>query len=202
MSSLVLIAPPGGGKGTLTSNLINKYPYKVISTGDVLRDAAKTNKDIASKLSKGELIDDELLFSLIENKIEKGSNYIFDGIPRTLNQAVKLHSILDNYKVIYFKVDYDTLLKRIVGRRICPNCHTIYNIYTDKVKESCPKCNTKLSTRTDDNEETFKKRYEIYEENTKDIIDYYKKMDNLYIIKGDTPEDYLKETERLEGLND
>lgn len=215
MKNLILIAAPAAGKGTLSELLVKKYDYLHISTGDLLRDVSKEETELGKKIAKmlknGELVTDEIVFQLLENRLTKEdalNGYILDGFPRTINQAIKYDEILKRLQreiglVVVLDTDYETLKKRIVGRLLCPNCGSIYNTLTEnmpKIENICDKCGATLYKRSDDNEIAFKTRYETYLEKTKPLIDYYQEKGNLFFINSDNKEKMLKDIEVL--LND
>lgn len=191
--NIILIAPPAAGKGTQSELICNKYDMKHISTGDLIRTVINSNNENSIELKKtieqGKLVSDEFVLSLIEEEIKNGNNYIFDGFPRTVNQAKLFDKLLNELNkkidyVIYLDVDKDIAKKRILGRLSCSKCGKVYN---NQIEESMPKingicneCNIELSKRNDDNEETFNKRFDTYINETKPLLDYYK--DRLYII--------------------
>ncbi len=191
--NIILIAPPAAGKGTHSALLKERYGLSHISTGDLLREVASHDKDLSDKLSRGELITDEIVFKLLEDKIinlKSDKGHIFDGFPRTLSQAEELDKILNKYNqkvdvVIYLDIDKEVAMKRTLGRLTCSNCGEIYNIYRDtfKVENHCNKCNSELTKRQDDNEETFNKRFDTYLEKTQPLIDYYKNRNLLRNVK-------------------
>lgn len=192
MMNIVLIAPPAAGKGTHSALLKDKYGLSHISTGDLLREFAVTNHDISEKLSRGELITDEIVFELLENKIKdlnSNKGHIFDGFPRTLSQAEELNNILTKFNqkvdvVIYLDIDKDVAMKRVLGRLTCPKCGEIYNIHRDTFKKEnhCNICDTELTKREDDNEETFTKRFDTYLEKTAPLIEYYRNKELLHNV--------------------
>ncbi len=198
MKNVIFIAPPAAGKGTLSDFLKEKYQYEHISTGDLIRDKIKQNDEEGQSLAKtiqaGHLVDDNMVFHLLEEKLSKikqNKNFILDGIPRTLQQAMKLDIILrdldfSDYIVIDVDVEENILKKRVTGRRICSNCKSAYNIYFEKFKPQqenlCDKCGHELEMRSDDNEETFKVRYETFKKNNEQIIEYYQNQGKLYVL--------------------
>lgn len=213
MKNIILIAAPAAGKGTLSELLVEKYNYAHISTGDLLRDASREETELGLKISNmlknGELVTDEVVFELLENRLLKNdtlNGYILDGFPRTLNQAYKYDEMLTKLKkdlgiVVVLNTEYETLKKRIVGRVLCKDCGSVYNtltgVNTPKVENICDKCGGSLYKRSDDNEESFKNRYETYLEKTEPLIEYYKEKGNLYFINSDNKENMLKEIEVL-----
>lgn len=206
--NIILIAPPAAGKGTHSALLKEKYGLSHISTGDLLREVAISNDDIAEKLSRGELITDEIVFELLENKIRElnsDKGHIFDGFPRTLNQADELENILSKFNqkvdvVIYLDIDKEIAMKRVLGRLTCTSCGKIYNIHIDKFKKEnyCNICNIELNKRKDDNEETFTKRFDTYLEKTAPLIEYYKNKGLLYnVLTQQNKEDTFKLIEEV-----
>lgn len=211
MENLILIAAPAAGKGTLSEILVKNYNYEHISTGDLLREVSKSETELGKKISNmlknGELVTDEIVFELLEEKLTKVNGpYILDGFPRTMNQAIKYDELLtklnkDIGKVVVLNVSYDVLMKRIVGRVLCKECGSIYNTLTGtntpKEEGICDKCGGSLYKRSDDNEESFKTRYETYLEKTKPLIDYYEEKGVLSYINSNDKETMLKEIEEL-----
>ena len=211
MKNIILIAAPAAGKGTLSDLLVKKYDYLHISTGDLLREVSKENTELGQKIAKmlknGELVTDEIVFELLENKLcQVDKPYILDGFPRTLNQAYKYDELIQKLNkdlgiVVVLNCDYEILKKRIVGRYLCKDCGSIYNtltgVNTPKQEGICDNCGGELYKRSDDNEESFKTRYETYLEKTKPLIDFYEKKGNLYYIDSQTIDTMLKEIEDL-----
>lgn len=198
MESIILIAAPAAGKGTLAHMIQEQYQIPHISTGDLLREAASGKKEesqkLAEELKSGHLIDDDIILHLLSNRIAKTdceNGYILDGFPRDIAQARAYEKILETLdkplgKVIYIEVSEDVLLKRITGRMTCPVCHTVYNKYIEESKpiiaDICDDCHKPLVKRTDDNIETFQIRFQTYLENTKPLLEYYRQKGNLYSI--------------------
>ena len=211
MKNIILIAAPAAGKGTLSDLLVKKYDYLHISTGDLLREVSKETTELGQKIAKmlknGELVTDEIVFELLENKLcQVDKPYILDGFPRTLNQAYKYDELIQKLNkdlgiVVVLNCDYEILKKRIVGRYLCKDCGSIYNtltgVNTPKQEGICDNCGGDLYKRSDDNEESFKTRYETYLEKTKPLIDFYEKKGNLYYINSQTTDTMLKEIEDL-----
>ncbi len=211
MKNIILIAAPAAGKGTLSELLVEKYGYIHISTGDLLRDASKEKSElgekIATMLKNGELVSDEIVFELLENKLKVVDKpYILDGFPRTINQAYKYDELITKLNkslgiVVVLNCDYDILKNRIVGRWLCKECGSIYNtltgVNTPQKENVCDKCGGELYKRTDDNEESFKTRYETYLEKTKPLIDFYQEKGNLHYVNSVSKDIMLKEIEDL-----
>lgn len=194
--NVVFIAPPAAGKGTQATLLRDNYNFYHISTGDVLREIAETNTplgcEIKALIDNGKLVSDELMAKLLKEKIGSLGNVeeiIFDGFPRTLEQAHMLDEILNEVgmkvnKVIYFDIDKDTAMKRALGRVTCKDCGEIYNTYFDTFlkEDECSKCGGKLEKRMDDTEEKFSNRFDTYLEKTKPLIDYYTNLNLLETV--------------------
>ncbi len=211
MKNIIFIAPPAAGKGTQSEMLVKKYGYKHISTGDLLREEVKKEsllgKDIKKLMEAGKLISDEIVLNLLKSKIESSgvsSKFIFDGYPRTINQAESLSKLANelNFKldcVIYLDIDELTAMKRAVGRVSCPSCGRGYNKYEEdlmpKEKDLCDDCKVPLTSRSDDNEDTFKERFQTYLNNTKPLLDYYEKLGIINVIASLSPEETFKEIE-------
>ena len=216
MKNIILIAAPAAGKGTLSEMLVDKYGYIHISTGDLLRDASNSDTELGKKISemlkKGELVTNEIVFELLENRLKQDDikkGYILDGFPRTLDQAQMYDELvnrldLDLGEIIILESDYETLMKRIVGRMLCKNCGSVYNVLTGvntpKVENICDKCGGKLYKRSDDNEESFKNRYDTYLEKTKPIIDFYESKSKVHYVNSDSKENMFAKVEEI--LND
>lgn len=195
MKNILLIAPPAGGKGTVSEELVEKCGYVHISTGDLLRNLDVTTElgqRIHEMIGRGELAPDDLVLELLKNKIDTldGRPYILDGCPRNLFQANELEKKLTGDTkldlAIYMNVPYEVCLQRIVGRMNCPKCNRVYNRDTNKPKVEwiCDDCNTELTTRKDDTEETFKERYDTFMNATYPIVDFYRELGKLVEIDG------------------
>ena len=180
--NLILIAPPAAGKGTQSEFICNHYNLNHLSTGDLLREVASKDDpkslEIKELMNSGMLISDDIILDLIENKIKENEGFVFDGFPRTLNQAVSFDKLLEKLnkkidKVIYLTVDKEVASARISGRYVCPSCGSVYNFKPDEEVTLC-KCGEALIKRKDDNVETFEKRYDVYMNETFPIIDFYR----------------------------
>ena len=214
MKNLILIAAPGAGKGTLSNDLLKKYDYVHISTGDLLREQVakgdELGKEIAKVQESGGLVSNEIVYKALENKLSDkacDNGYILDGFPRNLEQALEYENILkksgrDLGVVIALDIPKEELIERITGRYICESCGEIHNIYNDELKPKkegiCNKCGGKLMQRKDDNRESFEARYETYLKNTLPLIDYYKKKNVLHVIDSSKGHVYtLEQAEKI-----
>lgn len=196
--NLILLGPPGAGKGTQAKLMIEKLNIPQISTGDILREAVKNNTPLGIKaksyMEKGLLVPDEVVVGIVKERISKDDcrgGFILDGFPRTVAQAEALEDVLKNMgkkidHVISIHVEKDELIRRLAGRWTCRNCqegyHEIFN--PPGRKGVCDKCGGELYQREDDKEETVKKRLETYEQQTMPLIDYYKRKNLLRQING------------------
>lgn len=204
---LVLLGPPGAGKGTLASLLKKQLNNVHISTGDLLREEMKNNSPLGQEAKKfidnGKLAPDDLVTKLIENKLSNDVNiqngFMLDGFPRTTKQAEDLDKILSVLKMpidyaIYMETSLNLILKRLTGRRVCKTCGATYHVSNrpPKVENICDNCKSELVQRADDNEETIKTRMEVYVASTEPIIKYYKKQGKLKKIDGDMESEDLQ----------
>ena len=196
---LVLFGPPGAGKGTQAALLREKYNLKHISTGEIFRRHVKEQTDLGKKIlgfmNAGLLVPDDLTIRIVLNEIKDVDGFILDGFPRTLEQAkaLNLHNFID--AAIYIKGSEETLIRRLVGRRICSNkdCNEAYNIEykIPKLEDICDVCSSSLFQRTDDNEETIKTRLSEYNSKTLPVLYYYAAKNKLYEFNGDKPIDSI-----------
>lgn len=206
MKCIILIAAPAAGKGTISKYIEDKYNYKHISTGDLLRDEVrkrtKIGMEIKPLIQKGSLVGDDIIEEVFGKEFKKTkSNIILDGIPRTLPQAKmldELDNLYDNVeisKVIYIDIDKNIAVDRIENRLICENCGSVYNKKIIK-DEICTKCGGNLSSRNDDSKETFLDRYDTFLKQTKPLLNYYKdKVVTIY--NNSTLEDVFKDVDEI-----
>jgi adenylate kinase len=195
MRNIILIAPPAAGKGTQSKLIEEKYGIPHISTGDLLREAAKKDEHIKNELELGHFINDDITLNLLNEELKKDkykNGYILDGFPRNLYQANRYDEIItslgiDIGLIVVLELSYEEALERTLGRLICSNCGAIYNetelTMIPLNKGVCDRCGHPLFKRSDDTEVTFKKRYETYLNQTSPIIDYYKSKHEVNFIK-------------------
>ena len=194
---LIFIGPPACGKGTQTDRLANFLNLPHIDTGSLLREEIASGSEngliAKARIDKGNLVPLEIVAAIIEGRLSQDScknGYVLDGYPRSMEQALKLDIINKNidkdeavdFKAIYFEIDKEILLERIVHRQSCPNCGTIYNkkYNPPKTENYCDKCNTELKTRNDDTREVAIARFKTYQEQTAPLIDFYKNKGLLF----------------------
>lgn len=189
--NFVLVGAPLSGKGTLSKLLCNRLQIPHISMGDLLRNVAsgdnKFSVYIKNHLKEGELINDDLVKVILEDRLRKPdckNGFILDGYPRNINQAKTLDEIINVDKVIYTTVSEVTVIKRMASRFICPNCQRGYSTDTYN-KNYCEDCKTRLVKREDDNEQTLLKRIKDFHDNTFPILDKYLKEEKLVTIENE-----------------
>jgi len=190
---LIFLGPPGAGKGTQSQFLKDRDNFIQISTGDILREAVKNGTELGKKaksyMDTGQLVPDEIIIGIIEEKLKELSdkNIIFDGFPRTLNQAESLDKLLNQIgkkidAVILFEIPDEEVIRRLSGRRIDPKTGTVYHI-----EFSPPPKDVEVIQRDDDKEEVIKKRLEVYHFQTAPLIDYYSQKNILYKVDATLP---------------
>ena len=204
---VILLGPPGAGKGTQAKQIVDRYGIPQISTGDLLRDhvARGTELGLEAKaiMARGDLVPDELLYGIVASRLREADcqhGYVLDGFPRTAAQAGWLDAFLEKEVfeksekcpppvVIQLLVDYTQLLLRLTGRRSCPTCGRIYNIHFQPplVDELCDVDESKLVIRNDDREEVILERLATYDSQTKRVTDYYRAQGRLVAINADRP---------------
>lgn len=196
--NVILVGPPGAGKGTQAAVLEEKAQLKHIASGELFRQHMRDETELGllarSYVDRGELVPNDVVIGMILDRIfqpdcEKG--VIFDGFPRTKEQADALAKALEEHQqtidaVIFLNAPRDVLLKRIVGRQTCRNCQTPYNLYYSPPKEEgvCDLCGGDLYTRSDDNMETARHRLDVYLQQTAPLIAHYRGLGLLHEVNG------------------
>ncbi|MBI2650756.1 adenylate kinase [Candidatus Woesearchaeota archaeon] len=190
---LVIFGPPGVGKGTLSDMLSNKYKIPHISTGDIFRSEIKSgNSELIQYVEKGLLVPDMVVNKVVEKALKQENcrnGFIFDGYPRTTDQAEFLENALWKLKksislVLNLAASEETIIERLSARRNCSKCGAVFNLATmkPKKKDICDNCGSSLAQRKDDEPETVRKRIQVYRQETSTLIDYYKKKKLLFDI--------------------
>ncbi|MDJ0631477.1 MAG: adenylate kinase [Rhodobacter sp.] len=197
--NIILLGPPGAGKGTQARILVDERRMVQLSTGDMLREArtsgTEMGKRVAEVMDRGDLVTDEIVIGLIREKLEGGESsggYIFDGFPRTLAQADALGALLDDVgqdldAVVEMQVDDDALVARITARSTCANCGEVYNDHSKPIPADgkCTNCGaTEFKRRADDNEESLRTRLMAYYKQTSPLIGYYYAKGDLRSVNG------------------
>jgi len=184
---LILLGPPGAGKGTQAEKLSEELKVPHISTGDILRQAVTDGTQLGLEAKKvmevGELVSDEIMLGIIRERLARDDarrGYVLDGYPRTLPQARSLQSLMDERSeprvvIVNIDVDREELVRRISGRRSCPNCRAVFNVHAQPPKKAdvCDACGQKLVQRADDEEATVRQRLAVYDRQTRPLLDYY-----------------------------
>jgi adenylate kinase len=199
---ILLVGPPGSGKGTQAKAIMSAWGVPQVSTGDLLRAnvAGRTELGLRAKeiMGKGDLVPDHLVNQMVAVRLAEpdcARGFILDGFPRTLAQAEWLDAHVGGFGpglpvvAIRLKVDYTLLVRRVTGRRNCPTCGSIYNVYLQppKVDEICDLDGTPLQRRSDDTEEVFADRLRVYEAQTEPVAAHYRAMGRLEEMDGDQP---------------
>lgn len=196
---IVLLGPPGAGKGTQAAKIVSRFAIPHISTGDILRKNLREGTPLGLKakeyMDRGLLVPDDLVVEIIKDRLTQkdcAKGFMLDGFPRTVAQAKALDTVLKDMgisldAVLNINVDYDLLVDRITGRRICKDCGATYHVAFNppKVEGKCDVCGGELYQRDDDKEETVKKRLEVYTEETQTLINYYQEKSILESINGE-----------------
>ncbi|MBS3070490.1 adenylate kinase [Candidatus Micrarchaeota archaeon] len=194
---LVLLGPPGSGKGTLGNMFAQSKNIPHLSTGDMLRKemAGKTllGEKIAPIVNAGKLIPDGLMIDVLKHRLAQkdcAGGFVLDGFPRTTAQGVALDTMLSQLRmeldaVLLFNVSKKEIVRRLSGRRVCIQCGKIYTV--DYAKGVCEKCGGRLGVREDDKPEVVEKRLEVYERQTEPLIGYYREKDVILEINGEQP---------------
>ncbi|MFN7015642.1 MAG: adenylate kinase [Fimbriimonadales bacterium] len=194
---LVFLGAPGAGKGTQAKRLEADRGWTVVATGDLLRAAIAQNTPLGQQahayIQRGELVPDPIVNQIVAERLATLDSFILDGYPRNLTQAEMLASMLTKPldAVIYFEIGEDALIKRLGGRRVCPQCHAVYHITANpsKAGDCCERCGAALILREDDQPETIRKRFQVFREQTAPLIEYYQQRGLLRIVNADATPD-------------
>jgi adenylate kinase len=202
---VVLLGPPGAGKGTQAKKIVEHYSIPQISTGDLLRENVRCGTELGLRakqiMDRGELVPDELMYGMVASRLREADcrpGFVLDGFPRTAAQAGWLDAFLEKELfeksgeycppvVIQLLVDYTQLLLRLTGRRSCPTCGRIYNVHFQPPRENelCDLDGSKLLQRSDDRQEVISERLAAYDIQTKPVADYYRARGRLIEVNAD-----------------
>lgn len=200
--NIILLGPPGVGKGTVATKLSKKLNLPHIATGDMLREnvANKTRLGLKAKdyMNKGLLVPDELVIEMMKERLKSKDakkGFVLDGFPRTINQADEVAKAIKISKVINLRAPDEIIVKRLSRRRVCEKCG--FNYHLDFIRPNregyCDKCSGNLYQREDDKPEAVKQRLKVYREQTEPLIEYYKDKEVLFDVDGSgTPEDVFE----------
>jgi len=204
--NLLVMGAQGSGKGTVSEALKKQFGVATISTGDMFRSAIKNQTELGKIvepiINAGHLVDDQLTFAILKERLKEKDckhGWILDGFPRTLNQAKELCECEHIDKVIYLDVDYQTILDRIVGRRVCPACGHIHNIKYSGDPFYCSVCNTKYIVRDDDKPDAIAKRLKIFKEQTLPAKEFFEEKGLVLNVDANKSLSYTLD-QILEGL--
>jgi adenylate kinase len=212
---VVLLGPPGAGKGTQARKLADRYGLATIATGDIFRDeiARQTPLGLEAKryVDRGEYVPDDITTKMVLARLDRPDareGFILDGFPRTVPQAQALESALaDTHRpldaVLNFKISEELAVKRLMGRLVCPNCRRTYNreFKPPRVEGVCDVCGHKLESRSDDDEETIRRRFEVYLQQTQPLVLYFWERGLLRDIDADAPEEVVADR-TIEAISD
>ena len=191
LKRIILLGPPGAGKGTQAERIIEEFGVTHLSTGNILRDevakATELGKTAQGFMDRGELVPDQLIIDMIRGRIEAASNgFLLDGFPRTAAQAEALASFATIDVVINISLDRAEVVRRLTGRRVCKGCGKIYNLTFNLAEgeTQCAECGGELYQRDDDKQEVIENRYDVYERSTAPLIEYYQTRGVLQTVDG------------------
>ncbi|HET7323442.1 MAG TPA: adenylate kinase [Halococcus sp.] len=188
--NVLLLGPPGAGKGTQSANVAEEYGVSHVTTGDALR----ANKDMETDhgtpreyMESGELVPDPVVNEIVAEALSDADGYVLDGYPRNTDQADYLDDITELDVVCLLSVSEDELVERLTGRRVCPNCGANYHVEFNPPEEEgvCDECGSELVQRDDDTEDTVKERIRVYHESTEPVVEYYREEGVIEEIDGE-----------------
>lgn len=209
--NFILFGPPGAGKGTQAKTISSKFNIVHLSTGDMIRET-KDDPVWSKYLTSGQLVPDEVIVEMVMKRLQKDdckNGFLLDGFPRTIFQAQELDKFLQkvNRKVLavfYIDIAQEEIIKRLVGRRVCPKCGGSFNIDLNPPKQEgfCDFCGEKLVQRKDDNPDTIRERLDVYEKQTKPLVQYYEKSGCIAKVDGAvSPDKVFKQIENFVNNN-
>ena len=193
--NIVLLGAPGSGKGYVSSYLKQQFGFNHISTGELIRANIKNKTELGRYaeeiIARGELLPDDVIMKIIKQELQKcqNGNNIFDGFPRTLNQAKLLQDIANVDMAIYIDVPFEMIIKRVASRRVCATCGTMQ--ISQDANGKCEKCGGELVQRDDDKPEVVSRRLKVYRDQTAPLINFYQNKNNLIKVDNSGSADYL-----------
>ncbi|WP_225334894.1 adenylate kinase [Halomicrobium urmianum] len=201
---ILILGPPGAGKGTQSSNIAEEYGVEHVTTGDALR--ANKDMDISDMdteydtpreyMEAGDLVPDQVVNAIVEEALSTADGFVLDGYPRNREQAEELADMTDLDVILSLSVDREELVDRLTGRRVCEDCGANYHVEFNPPEEEgvCDECGGQLIQRDDDNEESVRNRLDVFDENTQPVIDHYADRDAFVEIDGEgTPAEVWSE---------
>lgn len=188
---IILLGAPGSGKGTMAQKLTTDLGIPQISTGDIFRKNLKEETplglQVKSIMASGALVPDEITIEIVKNRLAEAdcaNGYILDGFPRSLVQAEALDTFQEIDFAVNLDVDKETVVRRLSGRRFCPDCNGTYHVSSLENETVCPNCGGKLIIRADDSEATVRERLRVYDTTTFPLLNYYEKQGKLLNVDG------------------
>ncbi len=191
---VLILGPPGAGKGTQSRRIAEAFDVEHVSTGDMLR----ANKDMETEygtpreyMEAGDLVPDEVMEAVVEEGLSGREGFVLDGYPRTLDQAEFLAGVTDLDVILYVDVPRAELIDRLTGRRVCDDCGTNFHVEYDRPETEgvCDECGGELIQREDDREDTVRNRLDVYHENTAPVVDHYESREEFVTVDGDRAPD-------------
>jgi adenylate kinase len=191
---VLILGPPGAGKGTQSTRIAEEFDVEHVSTGDMLR----ANKDMETEhgtpreyMEAGDLVPDEVMEAVVEEGLSGREGFVLDGYPRTLEQAEFLEGVTDLEVILYVEVPREELIDRLTGRRVCDDCGTNYHVEYDQPETEgvCDECGGNLIQREDDQADTVRNRLDVYHENTAPVVEHYEDRTAFVTVDGDRAPD-------------
>ncbi len=199
---IVMLGPPGAGKGPLAARLAQRYGIPAVSTGDILREAVQSGTELGRRvkavMDRGDLVGDDLMIDIGRERLGRGDTargVVLDGFPRTIAQATALDGIAGGRVLVVLEiaVSEEDLVRRLSSRRICQGCGAIVGQAADGDAAACARCGGTLAQRSDDREDVVRARLKVYEQNTKPLLDYYRGRPSFWTIDGQQSPDAVAE---------
>lgn len=193
MKNVVLLGPPGAGKGTIAVQAAKEQGLLHLSTGDALRDEVARGSELGKLargfMERGDLVPDDVILAMVQERVRGEKGVLLDGFPRTLAQAEALARFLPIHVVVYLVVSKDVVVERLSSRRVCGVCGAVYNLVSRRPQAEgrCDRCGGELTQRPDDTPEVVTRRYEVYERDSRPLVDHYARQGLLVTVDAARP---------------